>query len=372
MSKNRILLLVGGLLLVVGVLFIVSVRWSPKTERIDLGPGAEARRNHFLALGKFLESQYGWIVNSSYTYKQDEYVDLTIAPLELLPVEEERDDPNPAADFLLTGPGELPPGIELPPQYRNRWLLRRLGIQSLQDRGTLERNPLSWNPSSDPDPAEEVEVAELDGESFNYAGSTRFDLQFTSPLLPPIVGRSEQVMCLEDLNMLSNDAIDRHDHILIADLAFQEFGLPPGSRVRIVYGSYSQTLWEWLFGRGWLVTLLILFVVVAVVWHALPRLGPILIEPASERRSLAEHLHAAARFLLSYRHQDALYGPARRAIQERLRQRSPRADREHRLLWAARSSPFTESQIEHALSGSVDRRQVVRTAQILQVLQQKI
>jgi hypothetical protein len=109
-----------------------------------------------------------------------------------------------------------------------------------------------------------------------------------------------------------------------------------------------------------------------VLWHWLPRTGPILIESEGERRSLAEHLHAGAKFLLSYRHFESLFAAARRSVTEKMRLGSARPAKEDQLRWSARASGVSEALIEQAVSAPLDRRHVIRCAQTLHELNQKL
>jgi hypothetical protein len=93
----------------------------------------------------------------------------------------------------------------------------------------------------------------------------------------------------------------------------------------LIYGSRPPTLWSRIFYQGWPVWVPLLLALLGWLWQRSQRLGSVLPAPASERRSLLEHVRASGEHLLRYGKAPLLYDAVRRAFLARLRRRAPTA-----------------------------------------------
>ncbi|MGH8089058.1 MAG: DUF4350 domain-containing protein, partial [Stenotrophomonas sp.] len=93
----------------------------------------------------------------------------------------------------------------------------------------------------------------------------------------------------------------------------------------LIYGSRPPTLWSRIFYQGWPVWVPLLLALLGWLWQRSQRLGSVLPAPATERRSLLEHVRASGEHLLRYGKAPLLYDAVRRAFLARLRRRAPTA-----------------------------------------------
>ncbi|WP_313345565.1 DUF4350 domain-containing protein [Stenotrophomonas sp.] len=93
----------------------------------------------------------------------------------------------------------------------------------------------------------------------------------------------------------------------------------------LIYGSRPPTLWSRIFYQGWPVWVPLLLALLGWLWQRAQRFGSPLPAPASERRSLLEHVRASGEHLLRYGKAPLLYDAVRRAFLARLRRRAPTA-----------------------------------------------
>lgn len=93
----------------------------------------------------------------------------------------------------------------------------------------------------------------------------------------------------------------------------------------LIYGSRPPTLWSRIFYQGWPVWVPLLLALLGWLWLRAQRLGSVLPAPASERRSLLEHVRASGEHLLRFGKAPLLYDAVRRAFLARLRRRAPTA-----------------------------------------------
>ena len=95
--------------------------------------------------------------------------------------------------------------------------------------------------------------------------------------------------------------------------------------VWLIYGSRPPTLWSRIFYQGWPVWVPLLLALLGWLWQRAQRLGSELPAPATERRSLLEHVRGSGEHLLRYGKAPLLYDAVRRAFLARLRRRAPTA-----------------------------------------------
>jgi len=93
----------------------------------------------------------------------------------------------------------------------------------------------------------------------------------------------------------------------------------------LIYGSRPPTLWSRIFYQGWPVWVPLLLALLGWLWQRAQRLGSVLPAPATERRSLLEHVRASGEHLLRFGKAPLLYDATRRAFLARLRRRAPTA-----------------------------------------------
>jgi len=128
---------------------------------------------------------------------------------------------------------------------------------------------------------------------------------------------------LTDLNFLVSDALNQPMHI---ELARQI--LAPNYRTGTVYLIHDMQMpsfWGELLRRYWMAWGPLLLALIAWLWQRMQRFGPLLPAPASERRSLLEHIDASGRHIYRYGYADRLLGAVRHAFLMRLRYRDPQA-----------------------------------------------
>ena len=317
------------IVIVVGLLLALAVVcWDPQSQQIDLGPKAAARINRYLALGEFLEKQYGCHVSYSFQSTPNRDVDLMVAPLEAFTSSAfNPKDPRSHSSQALTGPSSYPHGITPPDQYRDGELLNELGIRNLNDQDAAP----SKNPSVPSSPATPATLMSASGdrqgsitvedESLDYVIPNRFDVKFQRPLWPPIAGQKSNIVTLLNLDMLDNEHIDKADNIAILDTLAFLLDLRRGTEVHILYGQFHASLWEWLIGPGRLIFAITLAVVLLVIWRCLPRQGPIFPDPTRGRRQLSEHLTASGKYWFANRDYNRLLAAGRENVLARLRRR---------------------------------------------------
>jgi hypothetical protein len=152
---------------------------------------------------------------------------------------------------------------------------------------------------------------------------------------------------LSDAAFLNNPMIGEFDH---AAFALRLLHVRDGLRnIVLVYRddmpNLVSVLWRW----AWSVLVSGAILLVAWLWSASRRFGPIVADPPLSRRSLREHIQASGRFLWHHGHRDLLIDAARQAMHRRIQQRHPtwRAfaqDELARCVAEATSMPIAEVQ----------------------------
>lgn len=125
-----------------------------------------------------------------------------------------------------------------------------------------------------------------------------------------------------DMEWLQNDAIGAHQHAAFLE-ALAGLADPGRPRTLLVIREAPPSLPAWLLDHAPAALALLAVLVVLALWHAAPRFGPRLPDPAEARRSLLEHLQACGRFQWRLTEGRALLAAARQATLERLARTHP-------------------------------------------------
>lgn len=164
------------------------------------------------------------------------------------------------------------------------------------------------------------------------------------------------VHLFHDLYFLHNREISKRRN---AELVVRTM-MGPGvtSEVVFTYLRRPRTLAQDLLGEGWLLIASAVISLLLWMWNVVPRNGPIVDEAPPERRSLAEHITASARFMWNHHVDAALIEPTRHALLERLRQThaewfSMKPGEQYRLLSELSHLPM--SMVHEAMSSETER-----------------
>jgi len=162
---------------------------------------------------------------------------------------------------------------------------------------------------------------------------------------------------LADLDFLGTDEL-KHTR----NVALTRQLLAPNYRngtTHLIYAAELPSLWTTLIKHSWMAWLPLLLALVAWLWRRMQRFGPLHPEPASERRSLLEHIVASGEHAYRYGYAHLLHAAARSAFLARLRRRDPQAaalEGEPQLaLLAERFPDVSPSDIRDALATPIAR-----------------
>ncbi len=124
-----------------------------------------------------------------------------------------------------------------------------------------------------------------------------------------------QVTAINDISVLNERALGKIDNAeFIGDIA----ALSPGAPV-LFQQRGRLSLWRWLVLYALPVVVVTIAAVIAWIWRAGPRFGPIRHDGTVERRSLVDHLHASGRFLWDAQERAALADAVRARVLARVR-----------------------------------------------------
>ncbi len=169
-----------------------------------------------------------------------------------------------------------------------------------------------------------------------------------------------RVTVLSDAHPLRNRWIGQADHAALL-LALVAQGQPDAVAF-LQAGRVS--LWDLLKTHAWPVLLGAALLLLAWLWRALPRFGPIQIPPHREERRFATHLHEVGAFLWHHRLGDDLLAPSRRAVLAAARHRSLRPGEPAFLSLLAERSQLPQNRVERALIGPAARDAPLLTRQL--------
>lgn len=125
-----------------------------------------------------------------------------------------------------------------------------------------------------------------------------------------------QVSAMVDPYFLTNRAIGEHDHARLLAAITHQRGRPAGAV--LVIRARAEGFWALLWNHGWMVLYSLGALLLAWVWMASRRFGPIVPDPKPERRSLLEHIEATGAFLWRQGYQAELLESAREAVRLKL------------------------------------------------------
>lgn len=172
--------------------------------------------------------------------------------------------------------------------------------------------------------------------------------------------------------VMSNASIGDHDHAELVWRLIDRY--QPSGPVTLLTGLETVTLFGWLavharaaLAAGGVALLLWL-------WQIVPRFGGVLPPPAADRRQLHEHLSAVGRLVWKQGGPAAWIPVMRGAVADRIANRWPAApggDDDHGIL--AAHTGLTPSEIDLALRGEPrDSEQFIKTARALQQLERRL
>jgi hypothetical protein len=194
-------------------------------------------------------------------------------------------------------------------------LLAQLQLQAMEDRGDCES---------------------LGGDKpmVMFCGARRFTLVGANPahswgdlidgyVFARVTRGKGSVDVLADLDFLGTEELKTPAHV-----SFVRQLLAPNYRagtVHLVYAAQMPSLWTTLFLRSWMAWAPLLLALALWLWRRMQRFGPLQPAPASERRSLLEHIVASGEHAYRYGYAHLLHAAARNAFLARLRRRDPQA-----------------------------------------------
>jgi hypothetical protein len=152
---------------------------------------------------------------------------------------------------------------------------------------------------------------------------------------------------ISDDVFLTNADIGRNDHALL--LAALSAG---AGKVWLIYDQTAPGLTRLIWRSAPQAVVAALVLSLAWLWHLGGRLGPLLPEPARERRDLLSHLEAAAEFMWRHGRGDRLMASARQRLEQAWVRRHPllRDMRtEERARWLAEHSGLSSDEVFAAL-----------------------
>ncbi|MDP5241307.1 DUF4350 domain-containing protein [Uliginosibacterium sp. 31-16] len=166
----------------------------------------------------------------------------------------------------------------------------------------------------------------------------------------------------------TNDALDKADH---ASLFVRLLSLPDGKRpVLMLFAPNYPDLLEWLLEHAPEAITGLALLILAGLWRAAPRFGPLQPEPEPVRPGLREHLAASGYFLLKQRSYEALIAPLREDVLrqlEHLQHRHPEIEGRDRL--GEHLSGIKAGEITRAFAPEPDsQHEFLRRAQTLATL----
>ena len=130
-----------------------------------------------------------------------------------------------------------------------------------------------------------------------------------------------RITVVDTLDFLGNRKLVEHDHAELIWALLQRY--QPHGEILLASRMEIPTLWEWLAESAWMTLLSAAALISLWLWRIIPRFGGTLPAAASERRDLAQHLHAIGRSLWREGGLVHLITVVRRGIHKRLTLRHP-------------------------------------------------
>lgn len=126
---------------------------------------------------------------------------------------------------------------------------------------------------------------------------------------------------LNDLEFATNRDIGEHQH---AQFLWEMLAMVPGDRPVYFFNAPArQSFAGWLARHAWAPLCGLGALVLAWLWHAAPRFGPIAPDPVRSRRRLLDHLRASGRYLWSNGGAQRMLDAARDACLRRIARAHP-------------------------------------------------
>jgi hypothetical protein len=338
---NKTLLLGGGFLLLSALLaWYISKNYELVTDTVDIGFQGEAKRNPLLAAQRLLErldipveSRYGLAAenlplgqnDTLLLWQEEGTVSYLLAPEILAWVkrggrllvsslfysdmpEDEAENESAEADITSDDP-----------------LFADLGMNLFVVKDGHEMSDVfevDWQ-------GEVFDVEFASGYFLRYPGAERLieawswnDDNEAETLLGAYMlhfdyGQGD-IIAFSDMWFVSNEDIGEHEH---AAFFRQVLDYPAPVQKVWLYaprGSTMPPLFEWLWQKAWPLIISLAVLLFFVLWKISRRFGPLLVEPAKERRRILEHLEASGRFLWQNGQHAYLHSAVTRALWQRL------------------------------------------------------
>lgn len=209
-------------------------------------------------------------------------------------------------------------------------------------------------------PAEDPHVEFCRGRRFQVIGTTAAPVLEWTDSHGAVYARLPHgrgyVDVLSDFDFLLNDSLKDGPHIaLTRQLLAPNYG---AGTVHLIYAADMPSFWWTLLRDSWMVWVPLLLALLSWLWLRMQRFGPLLPEPASERRSLLEHIVASGEHIYRYGYAHLLHEAARNAFLARLRRRDPQAAAlagETQVLLLSERFAVPASEIRDALSTPLAR-----------------
>jgi hypothetical protein len=131
-----------------------------------------------------------------------------------------------------------------------------------------------------------------------------------------------QITVLANFGVLAdNEGIGAHDHAELILALIERYG--GSGPLRLATRLSTPSLFDWLVHEGWALLASAALLLAAWLWRIVPRFGPPAPAPVAERRGLAEHLAAVGRQVWRSGGLEHWLAVARQALQSRLARRHP-------------------------------------------------
>ena len=357
--------------IVIAALVTGGLWWINNMERVTeeryVGLQGEARRNDYLAAERFLRAT-GTTVESINSLENLRELppsrDILFIPTQRLTFGETRTET--LMNWVAAGGHLIVVSWSLTDASghqagRHDPLLRELGVEQLQHNSeTIDRE--NHVPTNLVIEDTFLQVAFLpDFFLIDHSGNGQVlaEDDYGAHVLQYQVGNGTLTV-MTDSRFLMNQSIGAYDHASF----FWRLVQPNQStgKVWLVYKENMPSLWHWLVENAPAVLISAGILLIAGLWYASLRFGPLLPEPTPIRRSLLEHLYASGRFLWKHRAEDRLLDCVRRSLKDRLTVRHPgqaALPRERLREILAERSGLDAERIERALIAGAEHRPLV-------------
>lgn len=393
MSRQAIWLCVAAMaiLLVGWVWFLNSFDRVPVTEREP--PQAEARRNRYLALERFLAR----VQRPVTTFSDAKAIDLLPSGGTLiLDRNRSRQLNAPRVERLfqwVESGGYLIAGAE--PEGINDPVLKHLAVrwqggderERLPEDGVAaEREESQEQPRAVRSPVVPVQIPgtgrtlkirhfgkglQATGRSPEWHADSG---QRGAVLLHYAYGKG-RITLVAHLHMIADNwRIGEEDHAELIVSLLERYG--PAGEVMLATRLAVPALGEWLMESAWMVVLAVISLLVAWLWRIVPRFGGIETEHERPRRSLSEHLAAVGRFVWRSGGIEHWLGALRAVVLGRVARRHPRVaamSPVDQALALAQITRLSREEVRFALFGRVrNGREFLAAVSALQAIERTL